>query len=111
MLGMNPREMQRAMKRLGIKQVEIDAKEVVIKTSGKDLVIKNPHVSRINMMGQETIQVIGDITEIDNEGIGINEDDIATVVEQTNCSKEEALQALELSHGNLAEAILKLQNK
>ena len=34
---MNPREMQKAMKRLGIKQEEIDAKEVVIKTSGKDL--------------------------------------------------------------------------
>jgi|SRR3989344_2713356 len=111
MLGMNPREMQKAMKRLGIKQEEIDAKEVVIKTSGKDLIIKNPHVSRINMMGQETIQIVGDITEVNNEAIETNEDDITTIMEQTSCSKEEALHALELSHGNLAEAILKLQNK
>ena len=50
--GMNPREMQKAMKRLGIKQEEIDAEEVIIKTAGKSLVIKNPHVSRVNMMGQ-----------------------------------------------------------
>ena len=64
------------------------------------------------MMGQETIQVIGDITEVDkDEKVGIDEDDIETVIEQTNCTKEEAQEALEQSNGNLAEAILKLQNK
>lgn len=112
MLGMNPREMQKAMKRLGIKQEEIDAKEVIIKTPGRDLVIKNPHVSRINMMGQETIQIVGDITEVDkDETPEIDEDDIATVMEQTSCTKEEALEALQGNNGNLAEAILKIQNK
>ena len=104
--------MQKAMKRLGIKQEEIDAEEVIIKTAGKDLVIKNPQVSRVNMMGQETFQIVGDITEVERDGrIEINEDDMATVIEQTNCTKEEALEALEESNGNLAEAILKLQNK
>ena len=72
--GMNPREVQKAMKRMGIKQEEIDAELVIIKTADKDLVIKNPHVTKVNMMGQ-------------------------------------ALNALEQSNGNLAEAILKLQNK
>lgn len=110
--GMNPREMQKAMKRLGIKQEEIEAEEVIIKTPEKDLVIKNPHVSKVNMMGQETIQVVGDITEVSkNEAIGINDEDLVTVMEQTNCTKEEALEALEESNGNLAEAILRLQNK
>ena len=110
--GINPREMQKAMKRLGIKQEEIDAELVIIKTADKDLVIKNPQVSRVNMMGQETIQVIGDITEVDkNEKIELDEDDIETVIEQTSCTKEEAIDALEQSNGNLAEAILKLQNK
>ena len=108
--GINPREMQKAMKKLGIKQEEIDAELVIIKTADKDLVIKNPQVSRVNMMGQETIQVIGDITEVEkNESIEIDEDDIATVIEQTNCTKEEAIDALEQSSGNIAEAILKLQ--
>ena len=110
--GMNPREMQKAMKKLGIRQEEIDAELVIIKTSGNDLVIKNPQVSRINMMGQETIQVIGDITEVEkNEKIGISDDDVSTVMEQTRCTKEEAIGALEESNGNLAEAILKLQSR
>ena len=110
--GMNPREMQKAMKRLGIKQEEIDAEIVIIKTANKDLIINNPQVSKVNMMGQESIQVIGEITEVDkNEEAEINEDDIATVIGQTDCTKEEAAEALEQSRGNLAEAILKLQNK
>lgn len=107
--GMNPREMQKAMKRLGIKQEEIDAELVIIKRAGRDLVIKNPQVSKINMMGQETIQVIGEITEAEESEIG--EDDILTVMAQTSCTREEARDALEESSGNLAEAILKLQNK
>jgi len=110
--GMNPREVQKAMKRMGIKQEEIDAELVIIKTADKDLVIKNPHVTKVNMMGQESLQIVGDITEVEkNDKIEINEDDIATVIEQTNCTKEQALNALEQSNGNLAEAILKLQNK
>ena len=113
--GMNPREIQKAMKRLGIKQEEIKAEEVIIRTRDKDLLIKNPHVSKVNMMGQETIQVVGEIIEINkNKRIEINdisEDDIATVVGQTNCTKKEALESLQENNGNLAEAILKLQNK
>jgi len=110
--GINPREMQKAMKRLGIKQEEIDAELVIIKTADKDFVIKNPHVSRVNMMGQETFQITGDITEAEKDGAAdISEEDAATVVEQTNCTNEEAIKALEESNGNLAEAILKLQNR
>ena len=104
--------MQKAMKRLGIKQEEIDAEEVIIRTASKDLVIRNPQVSKVNMMGQETIQILGDIIEVDKDNkVQINEEDIGTVIEQTNCTREAALLALEESRGNLAEAILMLQNK
>ena len=110
--GINPREMQKAMKKLGIKQEEINAEPVIIRTAEKDLVIKNPQVSKVNMMGQETFQIVGEITEVEKESKAeINEDDISTVMEQTNCTKEDALEAIEESNGNLAEAILKLQNK
>jgi|SRR3989338_2988577 len=110
--GMNPREMQKAMKRLGIKQEEIDAELVIIKTHNKDLIIRNPQVSKVNMMGQETFQIVGSLeeAEIDSKA-EVNDDDIATVMEQTNCTKEEAMEAIEECSGNLAEAILKLQNK
>ena len=104
--------MQKAMKRLGIRQEEIEAEEVVIRTQGKDFIVKNPHVSKVNMMGQETFQVSGDIIEVEREEkTEISKEDMETVIEQTNCTKEEALEALEESNGNLAEAILKLQKK
>lgn len=110
--GMNPRDVQKAMKRLGIKQEEIDAEVVIIKTADKDIIIRNPQVSKVNMGGQETFQIAGDIEESErSEKAEISDDDVATVVEQANCTKEEALEALEESSGNLAEAILKLQNK
>ena len=60
---MNPREMQKAMKRLGIKQEEMDAQEVTIKTADKEIIIHNPQVSKEKMMGQETNQIIGEAEE------------------------------------------------
>ena len=110
--GINPREMQKAMKKLGIKQEEIDAELVIIRTADKDLVIRNPQVSKVNMMGQETFQISGEIAEVEKESKAeINEDDISTVMGQAGCTKEEALESIEESGGNLAEAILKLQSK
>ena len=110
--GVSPREMQKAMKKLGIRQEEIDAELVIIKTRDKDFVIRNPQVSKVNMMGQETFQVAGSIEEVEKDTQSeINEEDIATVIEQTSCTKEEAIEALKESSGNLAEAILKLHNK
>ena len=103
--GMNPRQMQKAMAKMGMKQEEIDAIEVVIKTSDKNLVIRNPQVVKVKMMGQESLQITGNI----EEEISISEDDVNTVAEQTNKSKEEAREALEECGGDLAEAIMKLQ--
>ena len=37
------------------------------------------------------------------------EEDIKTVKEQTNCSEEQAKEALEKTNGNIAEAILSLK--
>ncbi len=103
--GMNPKQMQKAMQRMGIKQEEIDAIEVIIKTPEKNLVFKQPQVSRVDMMGQKTYQVVGEPTEESN----ISEEDINTVAEQANVSKEEAKKALEKHNGDLAEAIISLK--
>jgi nascent polypeptide-associated complex subunit alpha len=107
--GMNPRQMQQAMRKLGIQQVEIEATEVIIKTPGKDLIIQNPQVSKVNMMGQETFQIVGEVEERERK-VEINEDDIKTVAEQTGVSEEEAKKAIEETNGDLAEAILKLKS-
>jgi len=108
--GMNPRKMEKMMKRMGIQQTEIEATEVIIKTPEKNIIITEPNVSKVNMMGQETFQVVGNIEEkpVSTEP-EINEEDVKTVIEQTNVSKEEAEKAIKEEKGDLAAAILKLK--
>ncbi len=106
--GMNPKDLEKAMKRLGIKQEEIDASEVIIKTQDKELIFKSPQVSKINMMGQDTYQIIG--TPNEREISKFTKDDVKMVMEQTNCSEKEAIKALENSNGDIAEAILSLKD-
>ncbi len=108
--GMNPRDIQKAMKRMGIKQEEIDATEVIIKTSDKEIIIRNPQVSKVNMMGQETFQVIGKVQEreISSEP-EINQDDIKTVMEQAGVTEEKAREVIVKNNGDLAKTIMELK--
>ena len=105
--NINPRELEKAMKKLGVKQEEIKASEIIIKTEEKDLVIKNPSIMKINMMGQESLQITGKIEERKKELF--DEEDIKTVMEQSNCTREEAIEALE-KEGDIAAAILSLKS-
>jgi nascent polypeptide-associated complex subunit alpha len=110
--GVNPRQMQQAMRKMGIQQKEIPAIEVLIRTEDKEIVIANPSVSRVNMMGQDTFQITGDIQERAlSTTPDINEDDLKTVMGQTNVDKETALKAINDCDGDLAEAIMKLSEK
>ncbi len=106
--GMNPRKMQKMMKRMGIQQQEIDATEVIIKCEDKDIIITSPQVSKVNMMGKQTYQIVGE-EHIKEKQAQISPEDIKTVAEQTNKSKEQAENALIEAKGDLAAAILKLQ--
>ena len=107
--GMNPRQMNQMMRKMGIQQVEIPATEVIIKTAdGKELVIVDPQVSRVNMMGQQTLQIVGEIHEREVASLEISEEDVDTVVEQTSVSREDAVIALEKSKGDIAQAIMDL---
>lgn len=109
---MNPRKMQAMMKQMGIQQVEVPATEVIIRTEDKDLIITNPQVSKVNMMGQETYQVVGEVHEQERvTAPEISEEDIQTVIEQTGCSNEVAKETLEKNQGDLAESILELKKE
>jgi len=102
--GLNPKKMQAMMKQMGMSQDEIDASKVTIeKTDGSNIIINNPSVMKINVQGQESFQVSGEVSE----ATGISEEDIKTVAEKTGKSEEEAKTALEKT-GDLAEAILEL---
>ena len=99
--------MQKMMQRMGIQQEEIDADEVIIRCKDKDLIISNPQVAKVNMMGQESLQITGDI----EERARITEDDIKTIMDQANCSREEAKKALEKNNYDLAAAIISLKEE
>ncbi len=109
--GLNPKQMKQAMKQMGIKQEDIPATEVIIKTQEKEIVIKEPSVQKVNMQGQETFQVSGQIEEAEiDKTPDISEEDVEMVMTQTNCTKEEAKAAIEICEGDLAQAIIELSN-
>ena len=112
--GMNPKAMQQAMKKMGIQQQEIAAESVVIRCRDKDIIIENPEVSRVNMMGQMTYQIVGNAKEQKRKNedvIEVTEEDLKTIMEQAGVSEDEAMAALEVSEGDIAQAIMNLTEK
>jgi nascent polypeptide-associated complex subunit alpha len=105
--GMNPKAMKQAMKKMGMKQEDIAATEVIIRTVNGDLIIRNPQVAKVTMMGQESFQISGQVDIL--KALVISEEDISTVMDQTSCSHDKAKAALEKTEGDLATAILDLQ--
>ena len=110
--GMNPRKMQAMMRRMGIQQVDIPAVEVIIRTPDKELVISDPSVAKVNMMGNETFQISGKVQEraLSNEPT-ISEEDIKTVMEQAQVDEAQAKASLEKHKGDLAAAIIDLKGQ
>lgn len=110
---MNPRQMKQAMKKLGIKAEEIeDAEEVIIRTPSKEYVISEPSVTKMEVQGQITFQILGDYELRERadavSGPEIPEEDITLVMQQTGCTREQAVEALVACDGQPAEAILKI---
>jgi nascent polypeptide-associated complex subunit alpha len=112
MNGIDPRMMKQAMKRMGIKQDELEATQVIIKLKDKMLVFDSPEITKIDMSGNVSFQLAGEYEEksLDNK-VEINDDDIKTVMDQTGSDYDEAKEAIEETNGDLAEAILKLSEK
>lgn len=109
MKGMNPKQMQRMMRQLGIKMDELEGvKEVVIRFENKEIVITSPQVTVITAMGEKSYQVIG--REEVRGILNLSEEDIRLVMEQAGVDYETAKKALEETGGDLAEAIIRLQS-
>jgi len=117
MRGVNPRQMQQAMKKMGIKQTNINnAKEVVIRTADKEIVLTNVEVVCVDMQGSRSYQISGDeeIRELGSTAGPVSAaatfpaEDIELVMSQSGCDRERAIKALEDAKGQPAEAILKI---
>ena len=113
--GMNAKQMkkmERQMKKMGMKMDSLDgAREVIIRFDDKQLVIPDPDVTLMNAMGQETYQIIGEAhEEAIIEELNIPEEDIEMVANTAGVSASEAEQVLTDANGDIADAILKLQD-
>ena len=109
---MNPRMMKKLQKQLQNSTEEIDATEVIIRTKEKELHFSNPSVSAMNLMGQQTYQIVGEPQERalgeGDESPSIPNEDVELVASQAGVSHGEAQAALEECGGEPAEAIIKL---
>ena len=111
--GMNKKQMkqmERQMKKMGMKMEELEgARQVIIRFDEKELVIDNPNVSLMNVMGQETYQIEGKAREVELEyEVEIPDEDVEMVANSAGVSEDKAREALEECKGDLAEAIMKL---
>ena len=104
--GINPKQMEKVMKQMGISQTPLDAKRVVIEMEDSNLVIDEPSVTKVMMQGKETYQIAGEAREETNEIF--SDEDVALVVKKTGKSEEEVRKVLEGNGGDIAEAILEL---
>ena len=105
--GMNKKMLEKAMKQMGVKQEEIEASEVIIKLQDKELIIRNPQVSKVNMMGQDSFQISGDV----EENTPINEENLKLVMTQAEADETAATQALLENKGDIAKAIIQLKGE
>ena len=106
--GMNPKNMGRMMKQMGIKNDELDAERVEITLSdGKKIIFESPQVQLMEVQGQKTYTIMGETTQ----ETSIPEDDIKMVAEGASVSEEEAKKALEENDGDMAQAIMKLKDE
>ena len=100
--GLDPSKMKAMMKQMGIQQEDIDAKRVIIEKEGENIVIENPGVVKIKMQGNVSWQITGE----ESVETSISDEDINLVSEKSQVDKEKAKEALEISGGDIAQAII-----
>ena len=104
--GMNSRQAQQMMKKMGISQVNLPIKRVIFEMEDSNLVIEDPSVTKISMQGQISYQVVGEESEESTESF--SKEDVEMVIEKTGKDEGEVREALEKSNGDIAEAIMEL---
>ncbi len=120
-MKINPRQMQKAMKQMGIKQNNInDVVEVVIRTKTNEIVLKGADVVCVEMGGSKSYQISGPETvrplssggqEESAPTVDFASSDVDLVMSQTGCDREKAIEALTATDGQPAEAILKIMTE
>lgn len=107
------RQMRRMMDKMGLDMEEIpNVQEVIIKTDKKEIIISKPSVTEMKAKDNSIFQVIAESYEEKELEVPIfSDEDIQLVCQQANVEKEQAINALQESGGDLARAILLLTTK
>ncbi len=102
---MNKRQLDELMKRVQMETENIRAKRVVIETPGKNIIITDPEVLKVNLMGKDVFQISGNVTE----ETPVNEEDVKLVMEQTGRSRDDVVKKLRELNNDIARAIVELK--
>jgi nascent polypeptide-associated complex subunit alpha len=105
--GVNPKQMEKMMRQMGIQSEAIDAQEVIIKTATKEIIISNPQVTKVKMQGQETFQIVGEVSE--RQSSSYSDEDVELAMEQTGKDEASVRAAMDRNDGDLAKTILELK--
>jgi len=115
---LGPKEFRRALKRLGmnaeVKEVDDAERAIIVRRGPRDLVVENPQVTLLNFGGQTLIYIAGEVQEVEKpkekeKGIEVPEEDVQLVASEAGVSLEEARAALVATGGDIARAILLLE--
>ncbi len=104
MPGMDMKKLKKLMKDVE----KIDADRVIIEGERR-IIIENPDVTKINMMGKETFQIMGDSREEEIQET-FSEGDVALIKEKTGKSEEEVIETLKENSGDIAKTIMDLKD-
>lgn len=117
MLGgrVNERQIRRMMQQAGIKSSDMDGiLQVDFIFSDKKISIKGPQVTKLDIQGTRTYQVVGGEEVVGEQATSpskdsdINEEDIDLIIQKTGVEREKAIDALRKSNYKPAEAIISL---
>ena len=130
----SPKDFKKLLKRLGIPDLKLEEipnidKVVLYRNDGSSIEINSPIVAKVKIGNVVILQIQTDevkmkevkpVKEEKREELLIikeekkplyTDEDISIVMEQTGCSREEAIKALEEAKGDLAKAIIIIQEK
>jgi len=107
------RDLERQLKRLGVKISSLDnVNNVLIETRDKEIILENPQVIVMEFKGQKIYQIIAtsektiDLTQQRSGSMEITEEDVEFIAQQTGLSKEEARKLLMEAEGDIAKALM-----
>ncbi len=133
MCAFNPRKLRKMLRNLDLSNLKLEDVPNVVRVEfvlrdGTRMIIENPSIAKVSIGGLVIFQVQAQsssirhvsstIQQVQQESILVSEprkpysdEDIELVIQETGCSREEAIKALEETKGDIAEAIMLLKNR